>query len=174
MQVFDLRRKPFNPKTGITTLDSCAFNASDSAEAAAAQQILQLGKNLTAIIFSLHSVREEIAHPNTPQAVKDDDAGMFISTIKTELTDSEQARKDKIDRIIRGKSEPETHAADITNIFEASKRGAYFVTVDARLLKKAAELKKACGIHIVKPSEWLSAFHNPPKNASIIPANTSG
>ena len=41
-------------------------------------------------------------------------------------------------------------------MFEAQKYGGYFVTTDKRILSRAGELKKRCGISILVPSDFLA------------------
>ena len=58
--------------------------------------------------------------------------------------------------ILTGQGKPENSAADARHVFEAQKYGSYFITTDARILKRAEELQAACDINIVLPREFLA------------------
>ena len=49
---------------------------------------------------------------------------------------------------------------DARHVFETQKYGSYFVTTDARLLKRAEEIKTECGVDILRPSQFLELVHN--------------
>ena len=158
MRVFDIRRSQFNPPCGTSFIDSCAFDPKYSPEHESAEQIRLLWKSGQVLIVIAHSTAKEIAHPNTPSAVKAEAATMF-KTYETLLTPREESRKRAMHVILTGNGNPDKVAADATHVFDARKYGGCFVTTDYRILSKAKELSGVWPtLVIVKPSDWLSAY----------------
>lgn len=106
------------------------------------------------ILHIAHSTQKETDHPNTPAWVKQE-ANLFIFTNKVQLTDEEIKQKEKILNVLTGNGNPARMRSDAEHVFEASKYGSYFVTVDERILKKQIELQNLCGVIILKPSEIM-------------------
>jgi hypothetical protein len=159
-----MQRIPFghshrDPRLTNNFLDSCAFDPKYAPEHEAAQQIRALWSGGQVNLVLTHSNQKEIDHPNTPEDVKAEAAGM-IYTIKTGLTPDEVTQKTKIHNVLTGNGTPEKYVADATHVFEAGKYGnGYFVTTDHRILSKSGELRQVCGATILTPSEWLKVFH---------------
>ncbi len=63
-----------------------------------------------------------------------------------------------IHAILTGNGKLENYAADSAHVFEAGRNIGYFVTTDARILAKKAELERVSCAVILKPTEWLQIF----------------
>ncbi len=145
---------PMNPWITNSFLDSCAFDPKYHPEDQAATELFRLHQKEGLGILLAHSNQKEVDHPNTPAWVKTKAAGLIYTTSVT-LTPGEKSRLRKIHAILTGNGKPENVEEDARHIFEAQKYGSYFVTTDERLLNRADELKSACGVEILRPSEFL-------------------
>ncbi len=146
-----------DPRQAINFLDSCGFDPKYLPEQGASHEIQKLGDQGVVVLTITYSNQYEIAHPNTPGAVKRAAANM-IYTIETDLTHEETARKNKIQAILTGNGNTEKHIADAEHIFEAGKYVGYFITTDERILSKKQDIESICSVSIVKPSQWRSIF----------------
>ena len=146
--------RPINPLITNVFLDSCAFNPEYTPEDTASMALYRLYEQGELVLHIAHSTQKEIEHPNTPSWVKKE-ANTFIFTYKVQLIDEKIKRKKEILTILTGNGNPDQMQNDAEHIFEASKYGSYFVTTDARILKKQTELQKLCGVIILKPSEIM-------------------
>lgn len=155
-------RKYINPWICNSFLDSCAFDPKYAPEDTAANEIFEIHNNDQLGIMIAHSTQKEIEHPNTPNWVKTEAAGL-IYTIETLLTPNQIEIRTKIHETLTGNGIPENYKSDATHIFEAQNQGSYFVTTDTRILKFANELQKICGINIMLPSEFLELVRNSQK-----------
>jgi hypothetical protein len=144
-----------NPWIANSFLDSCAFDPKYEPEASSAIEIFRLHEEQDLPILLAHSVTKEIEHPNTPRWVKNK-AGEQIFTLQVGLSPEEIKRKARIHAALTGNGDPANHAQDANHIFEAQKYGSYFITTDARILKKAVEIQTFCPAVILRPSEFLS------------------
>jgi hypothetical protein len=154
-----MRRKPLgykppDPKRRNNFLDSCAFDPDCATEAQASLKIFKKYQNEELILHLAHSTQKEIEHPNTPAWVKNE-ANSFIYTLPTSLTIDEQNTKKRIWEILTGNGKPEKMKKDAEHVFEASKYGGYFITTDARIIKKKQEIESICSVIVVKPTEFL-------------------
>jgi hypothetical protein len=158
-----MQRVPFrryiDPRRVNNFMDTCAFDPKYSPEDVAAQQIRAMHQSGEIHLILAHSNQKEVAHPHTPEDVKREAAGM-IYTLETGLTRPEIAQKARIHTILTGNGKPENYTADAAHVFEAGKYGAYFITTDARILRKRAELRNICAATIVSPSEWLEVLRD--------------
>jgi hypothetical protein len=157
-----MRRKPLghrppDPKRRNNFLDSCAFDPDCVEEEQASLEVFKKYKNEELILHLTHSTQKEIDHPNTPSWVKKE-ANSFIYTIQTNLTVEEQNLKKRIWNILTGNGKPEKMKKDAEHVFEAGKHVGYFITTDARIIKKKQELESICSVTIVKPTEFLGIF----------------
>lgn len=155
-------RQPFSrphldPRRSLNFLDSCAFDPKYSPEHEAATQLRAFGGSGAIVLNIAHSNQKEIEHPNTPPEVKREALGMIYS-IETTLTQEEINCKATIHAILTGAGNPEKYAADAAHVFEAGKYHGYFVTTDARILARKAELERVTAVVIVKPSQWLAIY----------------
>ena len=81
-----------------------------------------------------------------------------IYTIETGLTANERNMKAKILGILAGNGKPENMQQDAEHVYEASKYGSYFVTIDERILKREKELYECCTVTVLRPSEMLRIY----------------
>jgi hypothetical protein len=140
--------------TANVFLDSCAFDPKYYPEDKAATELYQLYEQGELVLHISHSTQKEIEHTNTPSWVKQV-ANTFIFTYKVQLTEEEIRRKAAILITLAGNGNPDRMRNDAEHIFEASKYGPYFVTTDARILKKQADLEGLCGVIVLKPSKIM-------------------
>lgn len=143
-----------NPWITNSFLDSCAFDPKYHPEDEAAAEILTLHKENGLGIRLAHSNQKEVDNPKTPAWVKSK-AARLIYTTEVSMTPAERSRFETIHRIVTGNGKPENVKEDARHIFEAQKYGSYFVTTDEKLLNRAGELRDACGVEILRPSEFL-------------------
>ncbi len=146
---------PANPIINNNFLDSCAFDPKYDPEDSASIDIFKLSQEGKVLIQIAHSTQKELDHPNTPEWVKSE-AKNLIYTIKVSLTANEENELHQIEAILAGNGKVENIKQDARHVFEAQKYGAYFITTDNRILSRAHELYLACGVSILKPSDFLS------------------
>jgi hypothetical protein len=160
-----MQRVPFrrfiDPRRVNNFLDTCAFDPKYSPEDLAAQRIRALHHSGEIQLLLAHSIQKEVDHPNTPAEVKREAAEM-IFTLPVTLTNPEIDRKARIHGLLTGHGKPEKYLADASHIFEAGKYGGYFITTDARILRKRDDLRAICAPTIVRPSEWLELLESVP------------
>jgi hypothetical protein len=136
-------------------IDSCAFDPDNASEDAAAAEIFRIHQTEDLSLIIAHSTQKEIDHPNTPEWVKRE-ARSKVYSVQVKLTAPEERLKARLLSILTGNGQPENMRQDAEHIFEAQKYGAYFVTTDHRLLKKAREVARECNLQILLPSEFLA------------------
>ena len=139
-------------------LDSCAFDPKYDPEHSAALEIYKLYEAGRLLLQIAHSTLKELEHSNTPGWVKKAAQGL-IFTMEVELTEGERDLLDQIERTLAGNGKLENVKQDARHVFEAGKYGSYFITADARILKKALELSELSNATIVTPSEFLRIAH---------------
>ncbi len=145
-----------NPLITNNFIDSCAFDPKYEPEDSASVEIFRIFKEGEGLSIQIaHSTQKEIEHPNTPEWVKAE-AGRLIYTIPVQLTANEVNKLREIEAILAGDGMVENILQDAKHIFEAQKYGSYFVTTDSRILNRANELRTACTVIILKPSDFLS------------------
>ena len=158
MQLYDLRRRPFDPRRATTFLDSCAFDPKEPVEEeAAAREILAIWQAGGANLIIAHSTKSEIDHLRTPDDVKRLAAGM-VFTYLTNLTPNEERQRDGIHTLLTGNGKPEKYRIDALNVYEAAKYGGCFVTTDARVLNKKDDIQRIRPVRILKPTEWIEFY----------------
>jgi predicted nucleic acid-binding protein len=101
-----------------------------------------------------HSVLTELLSHRTPAAVRAV-AQEFIFTIPTSLTVAERIQRDRLLQRAKGNAELKNIAADLSHVAEASKYGGYFITLDERLLKRAAVISDMVGVEVVTPEHFI-------------------
>lgn len=146
---------PANPLINNNFIDSCAFDPKYEPEDSASVDIFKLSQERKILIQIAHSTQKELKHPNTPTWVKSE-AQRLIYTIKVTLTANEENKLREIESILAGNGKVENIAQDARHVFEAQKYGSYFITTDNRILSRAHDLHLACGVSIIKPSDFLS------------------
>ena len=154
-----MARRNIDPRLTNILVDSCAFDPKYSPEDKASEALFELSQDSKIILIVAHSNQKEIEHPNTPSWVKTE-AQSIIHTIATGPTDSEVKIKAKILGVLAGDGKPENMRQDAEHVYEASKYGSYFVTTDARILKREKELFDLCTVRILKPSEMLKIYRD--------------
>ena len=86
----------------------------------------------------------QMQHPRTPGHVREFMGGQ-IFTLRTGLTQAEEAKRRRVLYVLRGNSTTGRHDADAAILFEAGKHCGYFVTEDARNLSKRRDLQEIIG-----------------------------
>jgi hypothetical protein len=140
-------------------IDSCAFDPKYEPEDGAAREIYAMWEAGILLLQIAHSTLKETEHPNTPESVKKA-AQSLIYTVDVNLTDDERDSLRRIELTLAGDGKVENIKQDARHVFEAAKYGSYFITTDARILKKRVELYQLSGAMIVKPSEFLSTVRH--------------
>jgi predicted nucleic acid-binding protein len=106
-----------------------------------------------------HSVKAELAHPNTPPDVKQR-AAQLVYSMRVTLTPGERAKHDQIRALIRGNAKSGQHDTDAYHLVESAKYGRHFITNDKRLLKKAPEIWAILHLKVLTPTEFLAAYRH--------------
>lgn len=144
-----------NPFLQPVYFDSCAFDGGDESEQKASVEARALFEKHGGRFNILHSVKKEIDYPTTPQWVKDF-ANSCVYTLNSPLNPQEQKDLRDIETIIVGNGNLEKRKSDCRHVFEAQKRGRYFVTTDNGILKHSAAIKRRLStLFIIKPTEFL-------------------
>jgi predicted nucleic acid-binding protein len=102
-----------------------------------------------------HSVRTELLRQTTPSGVRAA-AQDLIFTEPVGLTIGEHIERDRLLQHAKGNAKLENIAADLSHVAEAAKYGGYFITLDKRLLKRAAvisEVFNSC--EVITPEHFL-------------------
>lgn len=136
-------------------IDSCAFDPKYEPETSASNEIFEFSEEQHFGMLIAHSTQKEIDHPNTPAWVKKQATGLIYS-MNVQLTPNERKLLGDVELILAGNGKIENITQDARNVFEAQKYGGYFVTTDKRILSRAGQLKKRCGVSILLPSEFLA------------------
>lgn len=148
-----------DPRYGNNLFDCNALDRTDPVEDAAMDDILKLHEDPDNFTLLLpYSVKDEIEHPSTP-AEKKRLAQNFIFSTEVQLTEPELALHAKVRALIQGNAKPGRHCKDAFHLVESAKYGRHFITKDARLLKRAPEIWQLLQLRVLKPSEFLAAFH---------------
>lgn len=130
-------------------LDSVADGQDD-----AVNEIVRLVEAEEIIVLLPYSVHNELKDPQTPTHVRRA-ATLFPFSIKVELTEAEQHRRDAFLAQAIGDALPKNIVPDLLHVFEAAKYGGYFIARDKRLLKRAPAIAKFLDIDLVTPVEFL-------------------
>jgi len=148
-----------DPRHSNNFIDANVLDRTGGPEDAAVDEILRLRDEGVFRVLLPHSVKAELEHPHTPIEVNRRAEGLVFS-IPVELTAPELATHDKIRALIRGNARPGQHDKDAFHLVESHKYGArFFITNDARLLKKADDIETILpALRVVKPSTFLEAY----------------
>jgi predicted nucleic acid-binding protein len=118
------------------------------------RRILELqGANKIQLIIP-NSVLTELLRPTTPAGVRAA-AQDLIFTKPVGLTAGERKERDRLLQLARGNAELKNIAGDLLHVAEAAKYGGYFITLDKRLLNRAAVISNVIGIEVVTPERFL-------------------
>ena len=151
-----MRIPDLNPRFGNNFIDANVLDRTGGSEDAAVDEILRIRWGAFTLLLP-HSVKAEIAHPNTPADVKKRSME-FVYSLPVELTPDEQANHDRIRVLIQGNAKPGQHDNDAIHLVESAKYGRHFITNDGRLLKKAGEIWEMLELKVLRPSEFLAAY----------------
>lgn len=118
------------------------------------RHILELQRANKIQLIIPHSVHTELLRPKTPAEVRAA-AQDLIFTIPVGLTVGERKERDHLLKLAKGNAELKNIAADLLHVAEAAKYGGYFITLDERLLKRAAVISDVIGIEVVTPERFI-------------------
>jgi hypothetical protein len=154
-----MARRPLNPRIVNVAIDSSALHRDSSARDANVERLLALRNAGRINLILPKGVRDEILDRRAP-ADKKEAALPMIFSFSVELNSDEQRRHRIIEDELRGNAKPGKHAADADHLFEASKYCAYFLTEDARILKRAGRLNEALppSLTVATVSRFLEIF----------------
>lgn len=150
-----------DPRWGNNFLDCNALDRTEETEDRAMDEILALHEQPNTFTLLLpYSVKAEIEHPSAPAEKKRKAMG-FLYSMEVTLTQLELATHEKLRILIQGNAKSGRHDRDAFHLVESAKYGGrYFITKDGRLLKKAPQIWAALRLRVVRPSEFLSAYHS--------------
>lgn len=156
------RRKalpPPDPRYRPALIDAHILDLSiGEANVAAVERILDLARTLELMVLLPCSVKHELDRPETPADVKRR-ANALIYSLKLELTADEAKLHREARALLQGNAKPGKHAMDAFHLVEAAKWGSFFVTLDGRINRKAAEIQGLLpGLWIVSPVGLLAIF----------------
>jgi hypothetical protein len=151
-----MRVPDLDPRIGNSFIDANVLDRTGGAEDDAVSEILRLRWGAFTLLLP-HSVKAEIAHPNTPAEVKRR-ATEFVYSMPVQLTPAEEATHNRVRTLIQGNAKPGQHERDAFHLVESAKYGRHFITNDGRLLKRAEEIWEMLHLKVVKPSEFLAAY----------------
>ena len=156
------RRKPSpppDPRYHPALIDAHILDRSiGAANVAAVERILELTRSTQLMVLLPCSVKHELDRPETPADVRRR-ATDLIYSLKLDLTPGEARLHREARAILQGNAKPGKHAMDAFHLVEAAKWGSFFVTLDGRIIKKAAEIRAVLpGLWIVNPVELLAIF----------------
>jgi hypothetical protein len=151
-----MRIPDLDPRVGNNFIDANVLDRTGGPEDAAVSEILRIRAGEFLLLLP-HSVKAEIAHPNTPADVKKRSME-FVYSEPVGLTPDELAKLDRTRVLIRGNAKAGQHDKDAFHLVESAKYGRHFITSDGRLLKKAGEIWKALQLKVLRPSEFLAAY----------------
>ena len=105
-----------------------------------------------------YSVKDEIARPKTPAAVKRR-AGSLLYSVPVSLTPNELVTHDRIRVLIQGNAQAGKHDSDAFHLVESQKYGGrHFLTNDIGMLKKKLEIWQELQIWVLTPSEFIADY----------------
>jgi hypothetical protein len=151
-----MTRRKLDPRRANTLLDSNALEHSHQTQI---NRLLWLKAEGKINLILPHGVRSETDHPNTPIQIKDM-MSVQLYTLEVERSSSEEREIARIEAILQGNAMTGRHSADAEHVFEAAKYGGYFITHDARIVrKKRRELEATLSnLSIVTLDEYLTIY----------------
>ena len=149
-----------NPRKTNIALDANALDRNGSERDAFVERFTALVVSGTLTVVVPGGVRSEIQHPHTPSDVQDAVLPQIFNW-RPGLNAAQQEERRRVAVILQSNAKLERHAADASHVSEAAETGcAYFITEDARILGKRAELGRALPptLEIVTLMEFFKAF----------------
>jgi hypothetical protein len=153
-------RRPIDPRRSNIAVDANALDCHGADRDSLVTRLKSLIEEGKVNIVAPGGVREEAAHPKTPVAVK---AAVMprIFNLRPGLNTQQQAERRRVALTMQGNAAPDKHAADASHLSEAAETGCcYFITEDARILKKRTDLASVLPptLQIVTLAEFLEIF----------------
>lgn len=156
----DVMPRKIDPRLFNTFIDVPVLHRKEDVEDEVVEEILRTAFDRGVVLHLTHSVKDEIAHANTPSEVKSRAQGLIYS-IPVQLTVAEQELHRRVQDVIRGNAKAGKHDADAFHLVESDKHGGgHFLTNDKRLLRKNTGLSHLLQIEIVTPTEFLNVLKN--------------
>ena len=150
--------RKIDPRYSHTFVDVPVLHRKGNVEDAVVDELLEIAFELRIMLHLTYSVKDEIAHPNTPADVKKR-AQRLIYSVPVQLTQGEKELHQKVREIVQGNAKAGKHDADAFHLVESQKYGAgHFLTNDKRLLKKKAAIGNLLNMEIVTPTEFLAVL----------------
>ena len=150
--------RKIDPRYSHTFVDVPVLHRKGDAEDAVVDELLETAFERRVMLHLTYSVKDEIAHPNTPDYVKKR-AHRLIYSVPVQLTQGEKELHQKVRKIVQGNAKAGKHDADAFHLVESQKYSAgHFLTYDKRLLKKKAEIRNLLNMEIVTPTEFLAVL----------------
>jgi hypothetical protein len=154
-------RRPLDPRRSNISIDGNVLNRGDSDEGnRRIDRLLNLSGERAINFVIAGGIRDEVVHPATPSGKK---AVVLpqIFNLRPGRNSQQDADRRVVAAILQGNAKPQTHAADASHLSEAAETGcAYFITGDARILRKRKELSGALppSLQIVTLEEFLEIY----------------
>jgi len=154
-------RRPLDPRRANISIDGNVLNRGGGDESdRQIDRLLSLSAQRAINFVIAGGVRDEVLHPATPIEKK---AVVIpqIYNLRPGRNSQQEGERRAVAAILQGNAKPETHAADASHLSEAAETGcAYFVTEDARILRKRAELAGVLppSLQIVTLEEFLEVY----------------
>lgn len=154
-------RRPLDPRRSNVSIDGNVLNRGGSEVGdRRIDRLLSLSSEGAINFVIAGGIRDEVLHPATPGEKKAVVVPQIFN-LRPGRNSQQEADRGAVAAILQGNSKPETHAADASHLSEAAETGcAYFLTEDARILRKRAELAGVLPptLQIVTLAEFLEIY----------------
>ncbi len=129
-----------NPRKTNIALDANALDRTGGQRDALVERFRSLLTSRTLNVVMAHGVRVEVQRPRTPADLQDAMLPQTFNLLSGLNTEQQEARR-RVAVILQGNAQSGKHAADASHVSEAAEtQCAYFITEDARILRKRDEL----------------------------------
>ena len=149
-----------NPWISNIGIDANALDRDGSSRDELVDRFQALVEEVKLIVVVAGGVRDEVAHPNTPTAVKSAVLPQIFN-LRPNLIQGQQNVRAEVEAVLRGNALPGKHAADASHLSEAAETGCcYFITHDKRMLAKRDELRRVLppSLEIVTLAEFFDVL----------------
>jgi hypothetical protein len=154
-------RRPLDPRRTNISIDGNVLNRGGSEEGdRRIDRLLSLSSEGAINFVIAGGIRDEVLHPATPKEKKAVVLPKMFN-MRPGRNSQQNADRQAVAAILQGNAKPETHAADASHLSEAAETGcAYFLTGDARIIRKRAELVPVLPptLQIVTLEEFLEIY----------------